>query len=126
MSVASSQPSDPNSSRPSVAGVRGQADRIADLDHRVACDSSGLLATVVKDSGDFIRAELGSDFTKRTECLDHSLGKEFLLVKTADLGPATEIPVVLPIIEEKLVEGAHVARSRMARIGFARPLDIGG
>src|SRR5260221_6673560 len=125
MSVASSQPSDPNSSGPSVAGVRRQADRFADLGHRVPRYSSGLLATLVQDSGDFMRAQLRSDLTKRTEYLDHALGKEFLLVIAPDLGLATEIPVMLPIIEEELVESADVARSWMAAIGFARPLDVG-
>src|SRR2546425_3508591 len=109
MSGASNQPSDPNSSRPSGAGVRGQTDRVAHLDHRAAGDGAGALAAAFKDGIDLLAGQLRAPLAKRREALDYALGGEPLLLLATALCPSAEFPEVLTIVEYKLVERADVA-----------------
>src|SRR6266852_5847625 len=125
MSVASSQPSDPNSSRPSVAGVRRQANRGAHLVHRPAGDGARALAPALEDGLDLLAGQLGTPLAERSEPLDDALGEDPLLLLATDLGFPAKVPVVLPIVEEELVEGAHVARARVARLRFVDAFGVG-
>src|SRR6266404_4753022 len=125
MSGASNQPSDPNSSRPSGAGVRGQTDRVAHLDHRPAGDGAGALAASFKDGIDLFAGQLRAPLTERRETLDDALGEEPFLLLATDLRLSAQLPVVLPVVEEKLVERAYVAGSRVAGIRLARPFHVG-
>src|SRR5713226_10244544 len=59
------------------------------------------------------------------EALDDPFGEQLLLVVATDLSLAAQVPVALPIVEEELVEGTHVARPRMARLCLVRAFDIG-
>src|ERR1700674_376040 len=70
-------------------------------------------------------AELGSGLAEGPEGLNNPLGEQLLLVVAADLRLAAQVPVVLPVVEEELVESADVARARVAGICSARPLDVG-
>src|SRR5437899_3406226 len=125
MSGASNQPSDPNSSRPSGAGVRGQTDRVAHLDHRPAGDGAGALAAAAKDGIDLLACQLRAPLAERRESLDYALGEEPFLLLATDLRPSAEFPVVLPVVEEKPIERADIAGSRVAGIRFAGPLHVG-
>src|SRR5260370_40461458 len=125
MSVASSQPSDPNSSRPSVAGVRRQADRRAHFVHGPAGDGARSLAPALEDGVDLLEAQLGAPLAERSEALDDALGEDPLLLLATDLRLSAQVPVVLPIVEEELVERAHVARARVARLRFVDAFGVG-
>src|SRR5229473_3289599 len=125
MSVASSQPSDPNSSGPSVAGVRRQADRLADFVHRPAGDGARSLAPAFEDGVDLLAAQLGAPLAERSEALDDALGEDPLLLLATDLRLSAQVPVVLPIVEEEFVERAHVARARVARLRFVDAFGVG-
>src|SRR2546425_8371946 len=125
MSGAATQPSAPNSSRPSGAGVRGQTARVAPLDHRPAGDGAGALAAAFKDGIDLLAGQLRAPLAERRESLDYALGEEPFLLLATDLRPSAEFPVVLPVVEEKLIERADIAGSRVAGIRFAGPLHVG-
>src|SRR5213079_504684 len=80
---------------------------------------------LVEDRGHLLGAERRSSLSEGSEGLDHPLGEQLLLVEAADLSPAAQVPVMLPVVEEELVEGADVAAPRMARIGPSWTLDVG-
>src|SRR5258708_9231818 len=78
-----------------------------------------------EDLADALPRQPGAAFAEWREALDDPLREQLLLVVAANLSLAAQVPVVLPIVEEELVEGAHVARPRMAGLRFVCPLDIG-
>src|SRR5260370_27595808 len=125
MSVASSQPSDPNSSRPSVAGVRRQADRVADLVHRPASDGARALTAALEDGVDLLPAQLGAPHAERCGALDDALSQDPLLLLATDLRLSAQVPVVLPIVEEEFIELAHVASARVGRLRLVDAFGVG-
>src|SRR5579872_2383889 len=108
-----------------ASAVGRQPDRAAHLGHRLASLLAGAVAALVKDRRDPLGAQLGPCLAEWTECLDDALGKQLLLVVAADLGLTAQVPVVLPVVEEELVEGAHVARAGMPRLRPVCALDVG-
>src|SRR5207245_6973153 len=125
MSGASNQPSDPNSSRPSGRGGSGEAGRVPYLGQRPAGDGAGALAAAFKDGIDLLAGQLRAPLAERRESLDYALGEEPFLLLATDLRPSAEFPVVHPVVEEKPIERADIAGSRVAGIRFAGPLHVG-
>src|SRR5712692_10087868 len=90
----------------------------------MVCEASAWARSAREDAVDPLARESRTALAERLEALGDAFGEELLFFTTADLRLSAEVPVVLPIVEEEFVEGAHIARPRMTGIRFARALHV--